>query len=163
MCQFKCISGKNILCIFTFFKTLNHSPAQNLSNKKKRSFLRLLWADILLRQFTKFWHTRAILCAPTVKQPPNLIKEKSKLIVTVFVGTTSCYSLCSWMRDDSLSAPFPSIPRRLFNFTLPYLPPPPTPALSIYTENRFTLVQKQQLKIAPNITMTPKKTGTVTN
>ncbi len=67
MCQFKCISGKNILSIFTFVKTLNHSPAQNLSNKKNRSFLRLLWADLLLRQFTKFWHTRAILCAPTVR------------------------------------------------------------------------------------------------
>jgi hypothetical protein len=38
MCQFKCISGKNILCIFTFVKTLNHSPAQNLSNKKTGAF-----------------------------------------------------------------------------------------------------------------------------
>jgi hypothetical protein len=35
MCQFKCISGKYILSIFTFAKTLNHSPAQNLPNKKK--------------------------------------------------------------------------------------------------------------------------------
>jgi hypothetical protein len=31
-----------------------HSPAQDLSNNKKRSFLRLLWAEIFLRQFTKF-------------------------------------------------------------------------------------------------------------
>ncbi len=38
MCQFKCISGKNILCIFTFAKTFNHSPAQNLSNKKTGAF-----------------------------------------------------------------------------------------------------------------------------
>ena len=38
MCQFKCISGKNILCIFTFVKTLNHSPAQNLSIKKTGAF-----------------------------------------------------------------------------------------------------------------------------
>ena len=38
MCQFKCISGKNILCIFTFVKTFNHSPAQNLSNKKTGAF-----------------------------------------------------------------------------------------------------------------------------
>ncbi len=38
MCQFKCISGKNILCIFTFAKTFNHFPAQNLSNKKTGAF-----------------------------------------------------------------------------------------------------------------------------
>ncbi len=38
MSQFKCLSGKNILCIFTFVKTLNHSPAQNLSNKKIGAF-----------------------------------------------------------------------------------------------------------------------------
>ncbi len=38
--------------LFTFVKILNHSPAQDLSNKKKCSFLRLLWAQIflLLRQ-----------------------------------------------------------------------------------------------------------------
>jgi hypothetical protein len=55
-------------------------------------------------------------------------------------------------------------PKATFQFyaSIPTVPPPP-PALPIYTENRFTLVQKQQLKIAPNITMTPKKTGTVTN
>ncbi len=34
--------------------------------KKNRSFLRLLWAQIFLRQFIRFWHKRAILCAPTV-------------------------------------------------------------------------------------------------
>ncbi len=47
-------------------KFLIHSPAENLSNKKTRSFLRLLWAEIFPRQFTKFWHKRAIFCAPTV-------------------------------------------------------------------------------------------------
>ncbi len=55
-----------IFLLFTFVKILNHSPAQDLSNKKNRSFLRLLWAQIFLRQFIKFWHKRAILCAPTV-------------------------------------------------------------------------------------------------
>ncbi len=56
---------QKMLSIFTFFNILNHSPVQDLSNKK-RSFLRLLWASIFLRQFTKFWQTRYILCAPTV-------------------------------------------------------------------------------------------------
>ncbi len=58
---------------FTFVKILNQSPAQDLSNKKNRSFLRLLWAQIFLRQCIKFWHKRAILCAPTVsvmRSPP---------------------------------------------------------------------------------------------
>jgi hypothetical protein len=32
-----------ILLLFTFVKILNHSPAQDLSNKKNRIFLRLLW------------------------------------------------------------------------------------------------------------------------
>jgi hypothetical protein len=43
----------NILSIFEFVK-INHSPAQVLSNKKNRSFLCLLWAEIFLRQFSKF-------------------------------------------------------------------------------------------------------------
>ncbi len=41
--------------LFTFVQILNHSPAQDLSNKKNRSFLRLLWAQIFLLQFIKFW------------------------------------------------------------------------------------------------------------
>ncbi len=49
-----------IFYLFTFVKILNHSPAQDLSNKKNRSSLRLLWAQIFLRQFIKFWHKRAI-------------------------------------------------------------------------------------------------------
>ncbi len=56
-----------IFWLFTFVKILIHSPAQDLSNKKNRSFLRLLWAQIFLPQFIKFWHKRAILCAPTVR------------------------------------------------------------------------------------------------
>jgi hypothetical protein len=52
--------------IFTSVKILIHSPAEDLSNKKNRSFPRLLWAEIFPRQFTKFWRTCAILCAPTV-------------------------------------------------------------------------------------------------
>ena len=56
--------------LFTFVKILNHLQVQDLSNKKNRSFLRLLWAQIFLRQFIKFWHKCAILCAPTV--PPIL-------------------------------------------------------------------------------------------
>jgi hypothetical protein len=39
---------------FTFVKILNHLQVQDLSNKKNRSFLRLLWAQIFLRQFIKF-------------------------------------------------------------------------------------------------------------
>jgi hypothetical protein len=35
-------------------KIFIHSPAEDLSNKKNRSFLRLLWAEIFPRQFTKF-------------------------------------------------------------------------------------------------------------
>ncbi len=42
--------------IFKFVKILNHSQVQVLSNRKNRSFLRLLWAEIFLRQFIKFWH-----------------------------------------------------------------------------------------------------------
>jgi hypothetical protein len=42
------------LSIFKFVKILNHSQVQVLSNKKTRSFLRLLWADIFLRQFIQF-------------------------------------------------------------------------------------------------------------
>jgi hypothetical protein len=38
-----------IFQVFTFVKILNHSPAQELSNKKSRSFLRLLWAEAFLR------------------------------------------------------------------------------------------------------------------
>ncbi len=56
----------NFFYLFTFVKILTQSHAQDFSNKKNRSFLRLLWAQIFLRQFTKFWHKRAILCAPTV-------------------------------------------------------------------------------------------------
>ena len=52
--------------IFKFVKILNHSLAQVLSNKKNRSFLRLLWAEIFLQQFCKFLHTWAVFCAPTV-------------------------------------------------------------------------------------------------
>ncbi len=44
----------------------NCSPVQYLANKKTRSFLRLLWAEIFLRQFTKFWHAGYILFAATV-------------------------------------------------------------------------------------------------
>ena len=66
VCQFKLILCNNFLSIFTSVKILIHSPAEDLSNKKNRSFLRLLWAEIFPRQFTKFWHKRAILCAPTV-------------------------------------------------------------------------------------------------
>ncbi len=57
---------KKFFLLFTFVKILTHSPAQDFSNKKNRSFLRPLWAQIFLRQLTKFWHKRAILCAPTV-------------------------------------------------------------------------------------------------
>ncbi len=47
-------NGFHTKILFTFLKILNHSPAQDLSNKKNRSSLRLLWAEIFLRQFIKF-------------------------------------------------------------------------------------------------------------
>ncbi len=56
----------NIISIFKFVKILNHFQVQVLLIKKIRSFLRLLWAEIFLRQFSKFWHTWAIFCVPTV-------------------------------------------------------------------------------------------------
>ncbi len=52
--------------LFTFVKILNHLQVQDLSNKKNRSFLRLLWAQIFLRQFIKFWHKCS--CLVNVKQ-----------------------------------------------------------------------------------------------
>jgi hypothetical protein len=45
-----------ILSIFKFVKILNHSPAQVLSNKKNRSSLRLLLAEIFLGQFLVLTH-----------------------------------------------------------------------------------------------------------
>jgi hypothetical protein len=39
---------------FKFVKILNHFQVQVLLNLKNRSFLRLLWAEIFLRQFSKF-------------------------------------------------------------------------------------------------------------
>ncbi len=44
----------DIELFLNFCKILNHSLAQVLSNKKNRSFLRLLWAEIFLQQFCKF-------------------------------------------------------------------------------------------------------------
>jgi hypothetical protein len=64
--QFKWISNKKILnCLLLLrFKIIYKSKIFRI--KKNRSFLRLLWAQIFLRQFIKFWHKCAILCAPTV-------------------------------------------------------------------------------------------------
>ncbi len=52
--------------VFTFVKTLNLSPAQDLTNKKNCSSLRLRWVEIFFQQFTNFWRTCAILWALTV-------------------------------------------------------------------------------------------------
>jgi hypothetical protein len=44
----------NILSVFKFVKILNHFQVQVLSNKKNRSFLRLLWAEIIFDNFLSF-------------------------------------------------------------------------------------------------------------
>ncbi len=54
----------NISSILKFVKILNYYPAQDLLNKINRSFLLLLWAEIFLRQFTNFWHTRLYFLRP---------------------------------------------------------------------------------------------------
>ncbi len=82
-----------------FVKILNQSTAQDLSNNKNRSFLRFLWAQIFLRQFIKFWHKRAILCAPTVI-PWHLHSTEFVFFKTHLMGA-SCGSVTFWYGSGS--------------------------------------------------------------
>jgi hypothetical protein len=63
MCPFKSISCKNILGIFTFVKIFNHSPAQDLSNKKTELSTSSVGRDIPPTVYQVLTHKHYTLCA----------------------------------------------------------------------------------------------------